>query len=194
MNTIRMNIMGTSRTTNTTRMFQAKSTLPSKNITTPMPLRIRTCTPNPKSANPNRTLRLHRISVTSTIPPRNIHRATTAAARHATIEADRTSAVAIKVVIAAETVAVGASGAVVGAVEVADDHPDRQAQPAAAICRRRNTPLRKAEISSAPLTPVVDTIHADSSHADSNLVVNSLAASTIDAPKAEVPVPLDPPT
>ena len=93
--------------------------------------------------------------------------------------------------IAAGTVAVGASDAVVGDVEVADDHPDQEAQPAAAICRRRNTPLRKAEISSDQAIPVGATTHADSSPADSNLAVNSLAALTIAAPKAEVPVPLD---
>jgi hypothetical protein len=76
---------------------------------------------------------------------------------------------------------------VVGAVEVADDHPDQGARPAVGICRRRSTPRRKAESSSALEIPVVDTSNADSNRADSNLEVNSLAALTIAAPKAEVP-------
>jgi hypothetical protein len=107
--------------------------------------------------------------------------------------AARISVVAIKVETAAGTVAVGASDAAVGAVEVADDHPDREAQPAAATCRRQNTPLRKAEISSDQAIPVGVTTHADSSLADSNLEVNSLAALIIAVRKAEVPVPLGPP-
>jgi hypothetical protein len=181
-------------TTNMTRMFQAKSMprMPvSKNITTPRPQRIPTCTPNPKSASPNRMLLLHRISATSTIPLKNILRATIAAARHAMIEAAKTSAVETKVEIAAAKaaiVAVADDGDVVVDAVAADAPPAQEVRLAVATCRHQNTPRLKVEISNVPANPVADTISAASSPAVSNLAVNNRAALTIAARKpARVP-------
>jgi hypothetical protein len=106
--------------------------------------------------------------------------------------AARTSAVAIKVETVVEIVAVAASDVAVDAVAAAvDDHQAPEAQPAAAICRRRNTLHRKATSNVRP-THVAATTSADSSLADSNPAGRNLADLTIVAPKL-APVLWDPP-
>jgi hypothetical protein len=104
------------------------------------------------------------------------------------IAAGRISAVEIKAEIAAgkaATVAVVDAGVVVVDAVAADAPPVQEARPAAATCRHQNTPRRKAETSSAPVSLVADTINAASSLADSNLVVSNRAALTIAARKPD---------
>lgn len=108
----------------------------------------------------------------------------------ATTVAARILAVAIKVEIAAEIVAVAALAVAVDAV-AADAPRDRVRQPVVAPCRHRNTLRLRAENSGLQIH-AVDSSSVASSLAASNHAVSNLVALTIAAPRAAVLVPLVP--